>query len=227
MNSNSMLKKTGLVAAAALLAVSGAASAYIAVGGGPCNVGANGQPVPPNCTYRTPQQIHAQGLQNQINLSASHGGFANVTTQTGGIYHGEVERFDSTLTFHIEGINELQGVTATVTVPAHCETHIGPRDAKADFQRFDTMMYDLQGVASDANFESVKIVAGMGNGLPSPGSTTLTRNREGGYLVNSSFQMNYRIELVGRAGGKFDGVLISEEGVATVTAYANETTAAK
>jgi hypothetical protein len=216
-----MLKQAGLVAAAALLAVSGAAYAYIATGGGPCNVGPNG-PVPPNCTYRTPQQIHEQGLQGQIDLSASHQGFVNQTTTQGGIYHGEVERFDSTLVLQIKGINELAGSTATVKVPAHCETHIGPRDAKADFQRFDTMMYDLQGAVSDANFESVKITAGLANGLPSPGSTTLTRNRQGGFLVNSSFQMNYRIELVGRAGGKFDGVNISTEGVATVQAYANE-----
>ena len=222
----SNLKKAGLIAVAALLSVSGAASAYIAVGGGPCNVGPNG-PVPPNCTYRTPAQIHAQGLQNQIDLGASHQGFVNQTTTQGGIYHGEVERFDSTLVLQIEGVNELKGVNATVTLPAACETHIRPRDAKADFQRFDTMMYDLQGVTSDENFESVKIVAGLANGLPSPGSTTMTRNREGGFLVNSSFQMNFRIELVGRAGGPFDGVVISEEGVATVTAYANGPTAAK
>lgn len=220
MNLISTFKKAG-IGAAALLAVAGVASAYISVGGGPCNVGPNG-PVPPNCTYRTPQQIHAQGLADQVAFSAEHGGFANQTNQTGGIYHGEVERFDSILVLHIDGIKEFEGVTATVKVPAKCETHIGPRDVKADFQRFDTMMVDLQGGTSDENFESVKIVAGLNNGLPSPGSTTMTRNREGGFLVDSTFQMNYRIELVGRAGGKFDGVNIQEEGVATVKAYANE-----
>ncbi len=218
----SNLKKAGFIAVAALLVVSGMASAYINVGGGPCNVGPNG-PVPPNCTYRTPAQIHAQGLQNQINLGAQHQGFVNQTHQQGGILNGEIERFDSTLVLDIEGINELQGVTATIKVPAHCETHIGPRDEKADFQRFDTMMYDLQGTTSDENFESVKVVAGLANGLPSPGSTTMTRNRDGGFLVNSSFQMNFRIEMVGRAGGRFDGIVISEEGVATVTAYDNDT----
>lgn len=218
MNLSSMLKQAGLMAAAAMLAVSGAASAAIAVGGGPCNVGPNG-PVPPGCVYRTPADIHAQGLQNQINLGAQHQGFVNQANSQGGIFHGEIERFDSTLILTIEGINELQGVNATVTLPAKCETHIGPRDPKADFQRFDTMMVDLQGSTSDADFESIKIVAGLNNGLPSPGSTTMTRNREGGFLVDSTFQMNYRIELVGRPGGKFDGVNISEEGVATVKAY--------
>lgn len=220
MNLSSTFKKAGIVAAA-LLAVAGVASAYISVGGGPCNVGPNG-PVPPNCTYRTPQQIHDEGLADQVAFSAEHGGFANQTNQAGGIYHGEVERFDSVLVLHLDGINELKGVAATVTLPARCETHIGPRDVKADFQRFDTMMVDLQGATSDENFESVKIVAGLNNGLPSPGSTTMTRNREGGFLVDSTFQMNYRIELVGRPGGKFDGVNIQEEGVATVKAYANE-----
>ena len=221
MKSSSMLKQAGLMAAAALLAVSGGASAYIAVGGGPCNVGPNG-PVPPGCTYRTPDQIHAQGLADQVQFSAEHGGFANQTTHQGGILLGEVERFDSVLVLHVDGIKDYSGATATVTLQAKCETHIGPRNVKDDFQRFDTMMYSLEGATSDENFESVKIVAGLANGLPSPGSTTMTRNRQGGFLVDSTFQMNYRIELVGRAGGKFDGVNISEEGVATVKAFANE-----
>lgn len=219
MNSNSMLKQAGLIAAAAMLAVSGSASAVANIYG-PCNVGPNG-PVPPGCVYRTPQDIHAQGIQNQINLSAQHQGFVNQTTLQGGLLNGQIERFDSTLVFTIEGINDLQGVNATVKVPTRCETHIGPRDVKADFQRFDTMMYDLQGATSDANFESVKVVAGLANGLPSPGSTTMTRNREGGFLVDSTFQMNFHIELVGRAGGPFDGVNISEDGVATVKAFGN------
>jgi hypothetical protein len=217
-----MLKQAGMVAAAALLAVSGTASAYIATGGGPCNVGPTG-PMPPGCTYRTPQQIHNAGLADQVAFSAEHGGFANQTNHQGGILGGEVENFDSVLVLHIDGIKDLTGVTATVTLPAHCETHIGPRDIRADFQRFDTMMYSLQGATSDANFESVKIVAGAANGLPSPGSTTLTRNSQGGFLVDSTFQMNYHIELIGRPGGKFDGVNISEDGVATVKAYGNGT----
>jgi hypothetical protein len=220
MKNSSIVKQAGLVAAAALLAVSGAASAAALPGtGGPCNVGPSG-PIPPNCVYLTPNDIHAQGIQNQMNLSASHQGFVNQTNQPGGILHGEIERFDSTLILQVDGINELKGVSATIKLPAHCETHIGPRDASADFQRFDTMMYSLDGTTSDANFQSVKVVAGLANGLPSPGSTTLTRNRNGGFLVNSSFQMNFRIELVGRAGGPFDGVVISDEGVTTVQAFA-------
>jgi hypothetical protein len=218
-NVGSTLKKAGLVAAAALLAVSGAASAA-AINTGPCVVGSNG-PIPPGCTYRTPAQIHAQGLQNQINLSAEHGSFVNPTYQQGGIYHGEVERFDSTLVLHIDGINALKGISATVRVPTHCETHIGPREATADFQQFETEMYDLQGAASDANFSSIKIVAGTANGLPSPGATSLTRQRDGSFLVNSSFRMNFHIELVGAKGGPFDGVNISSDGVAGIQAFAN------
>ncbi len=220
---SSNLKKASLVAAAGLLAVSGAAFAAQNVGG-PCVVGASGNPTPPNCTYRTPDQIHAQGLQNQIDLNASHQGFVNQTSTQGGIYHGEVERFDSTLVLDITGVGDLAGVKATVTLPTRCETHIGVRDPKAAFQRFDTMMYNLQGGTSDANFESIKVTAGLANGLPSPGSTTITIQRDGSQLVNSTFAMNYRIELVGRAGGPFDGVVISDEGVANIQAFANATT---
>ncbi|MES1240442.1 MAG: hypothetical protein ABUT39_02380 [Acidobacteriota bacterium] len=216
------LKQAGMMAAAVVLAAAGVASAYIATGGGPCNVGPSG-PIPPNCTYRTPQQIHSLGLADQVAYSAEHGGFVNQTSHQGGIFNGTVESFDSTVILHIDGIKDYTGATATVKLPAHCETHIGPRDVKADFQRFDTAMYSIQGGASDENFESIKIVGGEANGMPSPGSTTLTRNRQGGFLVDSTFQMNFHIELVGRKGGKFDGVNISEDGTATVKAYANET----
>lgn len=211
------LKKAGMVAMAAALAVSG--SAFAAQNGaGPCTVGASG-PVPPGCDYRTPDDIHAQGLQNQIDLEASHSGFVNQTQFPGGVLDGMVERFDSTLVLTITGIKELEGVRATVTLPALTETHIGPRDAKADFQRFDTQMYSLEGATSDENFEHVRIVAGLANGLESPGSTTMSRQRDGGFLVDSHFRINYRIELRGAKGSPFEGVDISEEGVTTVQAF--------
>jgi hypothetical protein len=219
-NPSSTLKKAGLVAAAALLAAS---SAFAAISvGGPCTVGPSG-PIPPGCTYRTPDQIHAQGLQDQIDLSAEHGAFTNVTHQAGGDLLGEIERFDSVLVLHFDGINKLKGVSVTVNVPAHCETHIAPRDPKADFQSFNTEMYDLQGsLTGDPNFSSIKIVAGNANGLPSPGSTTLTRQTNGTFLVNSSFRMNFRAELVGAPGSPFEGVNVTTEGVAAVQAFGDK-----
>jgi hypothetical protein len=216
----STLKKTGLITAAALLAASGMASAA-QVGAGPCVVGPSG-PIPPGCTYLTPDQIHAQGLQDQINLSAQHQGFTNVTTRPGGDLLGEIETFDSVLVLHFEGINKLKGVSVTLNVPAHCETHIGPRDARADFQSFDTEMYDLQGsLTGDPNFASIKVVAGNANGLSSPGHTTLTRQKNGTFLVSSNFRMNFQIELVGAKGSPFEGVNLKTEGIAAVQAFAN------
>jgi hypothetical protein len=212
------LKKAGMMTMAAALAVSGAAFAAQLPGNTPCTVGPSG-PMPPGCVYRTPTDIHNAGLQNQIDLEGSHAGFANQHHYPGGVLQGTIERFDSTLVLTLTGINDLKGVKATVRLPALTETHLGPRDPKADFQRFDTQMYSLEGTTSDANFEHVKIVAGLANGLDSPGSTTMTRQRDGGFLVNSQFRMNYRIELRGAKGGPFEGVNVSEEGVTTVQAF--------
>lgn len=213
-------KMAGVLAAAAMM-ISGAAFAA-QNGAGPCTVGPSG-PVPPGCTYRTPEDIHNKNLQDQAQFEASHKNFLNVTHLPGGNLDGMIERFDSTLVLVISGIGDLAGHSSTIELPTRCETHIGPRDENADFQQFATEMVALDGyVENHPDFEYIKVVAGSANGLPSPGSTTLTRKENGDFLVDSRFYMNYRIEFRGAKGSWLEGVEVSDEAVVTVQAFADQ-----
>lgn len=216
-----MSKRAGVMAVTAMMAVSGASFAAQS-GAGPCTVGPNG-PMPAGCTYRTPDDIHKQKLADQAKFEASHKNFLNVIALPGGNLNGEIERFDSTLVLVISGTGDLEGHTSTIELPTRCETHIGPRDVKADFQSFATEMVALEGyVENHPDFDYIKVVAGSANGLPSPGSTTLTRKENGDFLVDSRFYMNYRIEFRGAKGSWLEGVETSEEAVVTVQAFANQ-----
>jgi hypothetical protein len=214
-----MFKKAGLAAAAALLVAHGAFAAQSGAGN-PCFVPPSGSPVPPpGCTYVSPQDVHDQGLQDVAALSAQHSGFLNVVHTQGGLLGGEIENFDSTLVLHFTGIKELEGWTTDINLPAHCETHIGKRDPDADIQSFDTVMNSIEGtLKGDKDFEYLHIVAGDANGLPSPGHTTLTKQKDGSTVVDSVFQMNFRIEYKGAPGSKLEGLSGTSEGKVTMRA---------
>ena len=64
-------------------------------------------------------------------------------------------------------------------------------------------MFGLQGqITGDPDFDLLRITAGSGFGLPSPGHTTLTRQGPpgSGWAVDSFFDISYRIDFVGAAG---------------------------
>ena len=57
----------------------------------------------------------------------------------------------------------------------------------------------------DPDFDLLRISAGSAFGLPSPGHTTLTQ-RPTGWAVDSFFDITYRIDFVGRTGGRVGGM---------------------
>ena len=76
-----------------------------------------------------------------------------------------------------------------------------PGDAE---QAFDTDLFRLEGtLMGDPDFDLLRIVAGTDYGLPSPGHTTLTRLGPPGndFMVDSFFDVTYRIEFQGTASG--------------------------
>jgi hypothetical protein len=180
--------------------------------------------LPPNGgDYVSPSDIHAWLKDHRgevtAELRARHAGFQLLMVKPGGILNGEIENFTSTLTFTITGQGPLAGWSRTLVVPANCETHIGPRTAGEPVQSFDTNMYRIQGaIKGDPDFEYFEVVAGTGNGLDSPGHTTTYLQKDGSWLVDSTFQVNYQIKYKGAAGGKLDGVEDVAEGVITMTA---------
>lgn len=223
-----MENKTGwrtwtLVVAGLVLA---AGAAHAASQKPPCKVvddGSGTVELPPdNCGYISPEDFHkidlsGIGPNTQILLDPSHNFFIcgrEDCSTPGGTLGGEVELFGSRLTFRLTGTGALSGWSRTISVPANCETHTGPRQVGARVQSFPTAMYRLEGVLTgDPDFEYLHIRAGEAFGLHSPGKTTLTLQSDGTYLVDSTFSMTYTIDFRGTP----DGALGGYEGASTGT----------
>jgi hypothetical protein len=88
---------------------------------------------------------------------------------------------------------------------ASFEVHTAPRMNGAAFQSFNTVMYRLfSQITGDPDFDLLRVVAGSDFGLPSPGHTTLLQNGPS-WEVDSFFDITYRIDFVGKAGGPLSG----------------------
>ncbi len=93
---------------------------------------------------------------------------------------------------------------------ADFEVHAEPRTLSAPLQSFDTVMFRLFGVIvnpgdADPDFDLLRVVAGSDFGMPSPGHTTLLQTGPN-WEVDSYFDINYRIDFVGKPGGPFSGM---------------------
>src|SRR6185436_526698 len=64
----------------------------------------------------------------------------------------------------------------------------------------------------DPDFDLLRVTAGNDFGMPSPGHTTLTQLPGGNWDVDSFFDITYRIDFVGKAGGPFGGMSGSTTG---------------
>lgn len=169
--------------------------------------------LPPHCTsgYTSPSDVHmiVNGLQpgDTITLDASHAAFQDSIHIPGGTLGGEVEVFYSTVRLNMRGTGSLAALNRVVVVPARCETHVAPRSIGAPVQSFDAVMHRLNGqITGDPDFSLLRITAGTGNGLPSPGHTTLTRQPGGDWAVDSFFDVTYRVDFVGAPGGALAGL---------------------
>jgi len=203
-------------------------------GGSPCTVPDAGGTVllpPAGCGYVSPEDFHiiVNGLPagTTIEIGPEHLQFFCRTgsslcslppgtscRQGGGSLGGEVECFDSSLQMNMNGTGGLV-YNRMVTMQLECETHVAPRMPGQPVQSFDTDMFRLQGQLpiGDPDFDLLKITAGTGFGMPSPGHTTLTRLPGGAnWAVDSFFDIFYEIEFQGAPGGPFAGMSGSTTG---------------
>jgi hypothetical protein len=106
---------------------------------------------------------------------------------------------------------------------AQCETHVAPRSG-TPIQSFDTDMFRIQGQLpiGDPDFDLLRITAGTGFGMPSPGHTTLTVQPGRNWAVDSFFDITYRIDFVGAPRGRLGGM--SGSTTATIRMQAGQTT---
>ena len=124
----------------------------------------------------------------------------------GGALGGEFQIFDATLYWTATGTGDLTGFVRRLAIPVSCEAHTGPRNPGDPVQAFDNDMFLMQGqLFGDPDFCNLLIVAGSGNGLPSPGSTTITKLPTGDFAVDSFFDVTYEIEFEGCPGSILEG----------------------
>lgn len=133
--------------------------------------------------------------------------FVGILRAPGGSLGGEVQNFQATMPWTMAGTGTLLGFNRALSMQITCETHTAPRVLAAPSQPFPTVFYTLQGQLpiGDPDFDLLRIIAGNGFGLPSPGHTTLTAVPGPAWNVDSFFDITYRIDFVGNPGGPLAG----------------------
>ncbi|MEM8931338.1 MAG: hypothetical protein AAGE94_09195 [Acidobacteriota bacterium] len=214
-----------LILAGCVLLLAAAAPAAQSLGNGNCrvdNINGNIQITPPGCSYSGPDDlVHGQG---DLSWDPRHAHFNNVAVHAGGVLQGTVDSFDSAVIITVRGNGRLEGYESTVTIPAKCEAHAGPWSVDDQPISFQTEMMRLEGQLEDdgnSDFSYLRVVAGTEYGYPSPGHTTASTQDGKSYVVDSMFEMGFRIEYVGAPGGPLAGYEGAFEGTAVMKAFAN------
>ncbi|HPD13854.1 MAG TPA: hypothetical protein PLE19_02840 [Planctomycetota bacterium] len=149
--------------------------------------------LPPGSTF--------QGTLRLYNPS----GFVSVP---GGTLGGVADTFQYMATLDLTGTGAYAGIHRSLSLPAvQTQVHVGPRNPTVPVQSFPTDLFVLQGQLppGDPDFDLLRITAGTGFGMPSPGHTTLRQLSGGNWAVDSFFDITYRIDFVGAPGGVLDG----------------------
>jgi hypothetical protein len=156
--------------------------------------------LPPGTTVQIPSRLTSPTSSSEV-----AGGGLGGTQATGN---------GMSLAMSLSGTGSLAGYTRSLLIPLTIIEDAAPRTAGAPVQSFATDTSQWQGqITADVDFDLLRITAGSAFGLPSPGNTTLTQNGSA-WNVDSFFDITYRIDFVGHAGGPFSG----ESGSTTATA---------
>jgi hypothetical protein len=165
------------------------------------------------------QIINGLAPGSTIDLSGVLSTPTNTVEQPGGTLGGRqgaavgaVWQWNATGTGAMLGYNRvinlaLDGGIASFPAPpnAGVEVHAAPNTPFAPVQAFNTDMYRMFGqTITDPDFDLLRFSAGTDFGLPSPGVTVLTQSGTN-WDVLSYFDLTYRIDFVGKAGGPLGG----------------------
>ncbi len=150
-----------------------------------------------------------------IQIDPTLSNWTSVVETAGGALAGDSQTFDFQLDFVINGTGAYNFYSRNLTFPLFLtsgKTDIAPRTPFAALQTFAGDWRRLQTqITGDPDFDLLRITAGTEFGLPSPGSTTITQSGPG-WLVDSFFDLTYRIDFIGAPGGPFAGLSGSTTG---------------
>jgi hypothetical protein len=173
----------------------------------------------------TPMMI-VDGLPmgSQVNIAATHETPTNYAEQAGGTLGGTRSAGGGPLfTWQMTGTGVFAAFNRTIVMPgggsvasffdpaftvsgSNYEVHAAPRMLAAPVQTYATDMFRMfSQIIGDPDFDLLRFTAGTDFGMPSPGQTKLTQVGPN-WNVESFFDVTYRIDFVGRAGGTFSGM---------------------
>src|SRR5262245_631426 len=134
-------------------------------------------------------------------------GFDITSEAPGGPLGGEVTGADARVVFELKGTGVFAGYTRTIVLPAAMIFHTGPQVPAASVQSFAVDVFQcFAQMTLDPEFNLLRITAGTNFGLPSPGRAHLVRDETGDFLVDSFWDLRYRVDFVGNPGGIFAGM---------------------
>ncbi len=117
-------------------------------------------------------------LGSDITCTAVFQGITNVIRAPGGPLGGETESFQAMLKLGMTGTGGMAGFSRSIDLPISLAViSAAPRDTAATVQILDLDFSQMQGQLppGDPDFDLLRITAGTGFGMPSPGHTTLTK----------------------------------------------------
>jgi len=159
--------------------------------------------------------INGLPLGTTVDIDAELNGFTVIVRGPDG-FGGENLTFNGTLTFDMQGTGGLAGYLRTVSMTVQNQWHdFADTDPNPGGKSIATDLLVMQGLVlpGDPDFDLLRITAGTSFGMPSNGQTTLTQLPGGNWNVDSFFDVTYRIDFVGKAGGTFGGMSGSTNGM--------------
>jgi hypothetical protein len=152
-------------------------------------------------------------LGSQINIAAVLLTPGTPTEMAGGSLGGtKSSGTGSLMQWTMTGTGVFSGFNRVIVMPGggmpftNLQIDAAPRMAFAPVQTYATELFQMQSqITGDPDFDLLRLTAGAGFGLPSPGQTKLTQVGPN-WNVESFFDITYRIDFVGRPGGSFGGM---------------------